>query len=68
MINLFSFIKIYFINKEDRIRHFYLVFEYIMEEEALLQARAQRYERMIPKTKEMTTNRVLSSTIMGIQL
>ncbi len=46
MINLFSLIKDYLVNKEDGIRQLITWFlNVVMEEEALLQAGAQCYER-----------------------
>jgi putative transposase len=46
MVNLFSFIEDYLVDKEDGIRQLITWFlNLVMEEEALLQAGAQRYER-----------------------
>ena len=46
MVNLFSFIKDYLVDQEDGIRQLITWFlNLVMEEEALLQAGAQRYER-----------------------
>uniref|UniRef100_Q46CB6 Transposase n=1 Tax=Methanosarcina barkeri (strain Fusaro / DSM 804) TaxID=269797 RepID=Q46CB6_METBF len=46
MVNLFSFIKEYLVDQEDGIRHLITWFlNLVMEEEALLQSCAQRYER-----------------------
>ena len=46
MVNLFSFIKYYLVDQEDGIRQLITWFlNLVMEEEALLQAGAQRYER-----------------------
>src|SRR5574344_611713 len=46
MVNLFSFIKDYLVDQEDGIRQLITWFLHlVMEEEALLQAGAQRYER-----------------------
>ena len=46
MVNLFPLIKDYLVDKDDRIRQFITWFQnLVMEEEALLQAGAQRYER-----------------------
>ena len=46
MVNLFSFIEDYLVDKEDGIRQLLTWFlNLVMEEEALLQTGAQRYER-----------------------
>ncbi len=46
MVNLFSFIEDYLVDKEDGIRQLITWFlNIVMEEEAPLQAGAQRYER-----------------------
>jgi putative transposase len=46
MVNLFSLIKDYLVDKEDGIRQLIKWFlNVVMEEEALLQSGAQRYER-----------------------
>ena len=46
MVNLFSFIKDYLVDQEARIRQLITWFlNLVMEEEALIQAGAQRYER-----------------------
>ena len=46
MVNLFLLIKDYLVDKEDGIRQLITWFlNLVMEEEALLQAGAQRYER-----------------------
>jgi putative transposase len=46
MINLFSLIQDYIVDKEDGIRQLITWFlNVVMEEEALIQAGAQRYER-----------------------
>ena len=46
MVDLFSLIKDYLVDQEDGIRHLITWFlNLVMEEEALLQAGAQRYER-----------------------
>ena len=47
MVNLFSLITDYLVDKEDGIRQLITWFlNVLMEEEALLQAGAQRYERI----------------------
>lgn len=46
MVNIFSFIKDYLVDQEDGIRHLITWFlNLVMEEEALLQSGAKRYER-----------------------
>ena len=58
MVNLFSLIKDYLVDKEDGIRQLITWFlNVVMEEEALLQAGAQRYEgRIHVKPVETATN------------
>ena len=46
MVNLFSFIKDYLVDQEAGIRQLIIwILNLVMEEEALLQSGAQRYER-----------------------
>ena len=62
MVNLFSFIKYYLVDQEDGIRQLITWFlNLVMEEEALLQAGAQRYELTDhEKLVETATNPELS--------
>ncbi len=63
MVNLFSFIEEYLIDKEDGIRQLITWFlNLVMEEEALLQAGAQRYERT--DSRKATRNGYKSRTLL----
>jgi putative transposase len=63
MINLFSLIKDYLVNKEDGIHQLIMWFvNVVMEEEALLQAGAQRYERT--NSRKASTNGYKPRTVV----